>query len=572
MTTTRAWIALTLPLVACHALPEGSDAARHARFTDEYLASYYATHPIRSTGLGVHDHDAVMPEITPAGVRRRVEQLDEFSHRLADIDPAELSGHARLDHRILTHAIGAELFQHERVRTWARDPRLYNSLVARAVAGLAERQFAPLENRLRAMQSRLSGVPRFLAQARRNLEDVPALWVELAVRDAAGTVRFLEQDLGAMLVDQGLLDVEDELRRDWDSARSSASDAVRNYSAWLEQDLLPSADGDYRLGPELFAEKLRLEEFVTTDLDELWAMNERAILRYQDWVGRLAAEIDPAATPAAVMQTITADHPAPEDLVETARRMLVEARDFIVEREIVTLPSPGLPTVRPTPEYARMGFASMSTPGPFETVATEAYYNITNVDPEWSEEEQAQHLTYFNYPGLLGITVHEAMPGHFVQLLYEQRIPTDVRRVFTAGTLVEGWAHYTEQMMVDEGLGGGSPEIRLGQLRRALQRHARWYAGMALHVRGAGIEEVAARFAEIAYFAEFPALREVQRASFDPTYLYYALGRMQIFELREEYRRNVERDGRTFTLREFHDRFLTLGLPVPLAREVLIAE
>jgi uncharacterized protein (DUF885 family) len=212
----------------------------------------------------------------------------------------------------------------------------------------------------------------------------------------------------------------------------------------------------------------------------------------------------------------------------------------------------------------------MSTPGPFETEATEAYFSITGVDPSWTPEEQEQHLTYFNYPGLLGISVHEAMPGHYVQLLYQRQLPTDIRKVFVPRSFVEGWAHYAEQMMVDEGMGDGDPRVRLGQLRRALQRHARWDASLALHVSNESVEEVAERFGEIAYFAPFPALRETQRATFEPTYLYYALGRMQILELREDYKRSLESRGKKFSLQEFHDRLLTLGLPLTLAREVLI--
>jgi len=212
----------------------------------------------------------------------------------------------------------------------------------------------------------------------------------------------------------------------------------------------------------------------------------------------------------------------------------------------------------------------MSIPGPFEESATESFYNITNVDPTWSAEQQAQHLTYFNHPGLLGVSIHEAMPGHFVQLHYKRRLESRVRRVLAGATLVEGWAHYAEQMMIDEGLGDGRPEIRLGQLRRALQRHARWYAALALHTSDSSIDEVSRRFAEIAYFAEFPARREVLRGTYDPLYLSYALGRMQILELRENYRKQRDADGSGFTLKEFHDRFLKLGLPAPLAGELML--
>ncbi|MGI9189290.1 MAG: DUF885 domain-containing protein, partial [Longimicrobiaceae bacterium] len=345
---------------------------------------------------------------------------------------------------------------------------------------------------------------------------------------------------------------------------------VEGFAEWLERDLLPRADGDFRLGKDVFERKLRYEEFTDLSAERLAEINEEAIRDYQAWVAREAARIDPNRTPREIMDSLTSVHPTAEELLPTARRDLEQAKAFILRNDIVTLPSDRMPVVRETPPYARTGFASMSTPGPFETVATEAYYNITNVDPGWSEEQKEQHLTYFNYPGLLGVTVHETMPGHFVQLLYEQQVPTEVRKVFTPASLVEGWAHYAEQMMVDEGLGGDDPGIRLGQLRRALQRHARWDAGLSMHAFGDSVAAAAERFQEIAYFAPFPALRETQRGTYNPTYLYYALGRMQILKLREDYRRHLEARGEEFSLRDFHDRFLRLGLPVPLAREALM--
>jgi uncharacterized protein (DUF885 family) len=226
--------------------------------------------------------------------------------------------------------------------------------------------------------------------------------------------------------------------------------------------------------------------------------------------------------------------------------------------------------MRPTPEFSRSGFASMSTPWPFETNATASYYNITLVDPSWTERQKNEHLTYFNYPGLLGISIHEVMPGHFVQLLYRQQVPTDLRKIFMPASLIEGWAHYTEQMMIDEGFGDFDPATRLGQLRRALQRHARWHVGMAMHVSGESILDAAIEFSEIAYFADFPALRETQRGTYNPTFLYYALGRMEILRLREDYQSSLESRGETFSMREFHDTLLQQGLPISLAREALI--
>jgi uncharacterized protein (DUF885 family) len=544
--------------------------AEYDRFAREFLDWYYEANPVRATGLGIHRYDDRLQDLSRAGIERRTEALRGWLRRLEAIDRAALAGDARLDHRVLEYAIRAQLLELEEVRGWEREPATYVGAVSGGTSSLSSRTFAPVDQRMRSMMARWEQVPAVLAAARANLRDVPELWAGGAAGSARGTVSFLRDDLPAALADQGLERVDPALRAEWDAARLRTIARMEEFAAWLRDDLGPRARGDFRLGRDVFERKLKYEEHVELSADELREVNERAVRDYKAWVAREAARVDPRRDPAAVMDSITGIYPPPERLIATARAQLDTIRRFIVEQGIVTLPSDRMPTVRETPPYARGGFASMDTPGPFETAATEAYYNITNVDPDWTPEQKAQHMTYFNYPGLLGITVHEAMPGHFVQLLYEQQIPTEVRKVFTPASLVEGWAHYTEQMMVDEGLGGGSPAVRLGQLRRALQRHARWHAGLAMHAFGESVEDAAERYQEIAYFAPFPALREVQRGTSDPTYLYYALGRMQILKLREDYRRHLEAQGKPFSLREFHDTFLRLGLPVSLAREVMI--
>lgn len=549
---------------------EVSELEKYDTFARSFLDWYYAAHAVRATDLGIHDYDHLLPDWSQSAVEDRTRALREWLGKLEGIRRDQLSGDAFYDYRILEYAIRAELLDLEEVRRWERNPMHYISVVSGALSSLADRDFAPVSERMKSMTARMERIPALLEHARTNLQDVPPLWVELAARNARGLVSFLESDLQAALAAQGLDAVDEAEKSRWDTARAATIAQVNTFSDWLEADLAPRATGDFRLGKDIFERKLLLEEHVDIGAERLMAVNDSAIARYQKWVAREAARLDKRVTPAEVMKRITSKFPTPEMLIPTARQYVDQTKEFVIDRAIVTLPSNEMPVVRPTPEYARMGFASMSTPGPFETKATEAYYNITNVDPDWTEEQKAQHLSYFNFPGLLGITVHEVMPGHFVQLLFEQQIPTEVRKVFTPASLVEGWAHYAEQMMVDEGLGDGDATIRLGQLRRALQRHARWYAGLSMHAFGVEIEDAARRYQEIAYFAEFPALRETQRGTYNPTYLYYALGRMQILKLREDYRALKISRGEQFSLREFHDEFLRLGLPVALAREVLL--
>lgn len=550
--------------------PASAADAAYTRVAREYLDWYAAANPTRATRLGLHMHDAHLPDVSAEALGRKAGALRAWLVRLEQVERGALTGDAAVDIHVLENAIRADLAELEEQRPWEKDPGYYVGLISSGLDSLSSRDFAPVAERLRTLRSRMARIPGVLDAAKANLKGVPSLWARFAARDARGVVTFLRADLPQALEAQGFSRVDAAEREAFTRAREEAARHLEGYATWLEGELLPKADGDFRLGRERFEKKLSLEEHVTLSADQLRDINERAIREYKAWVAREAAKVDPKATPEQVMASLVKDHPTAEQLIPTARAQLVELQRFVRERDILTLPSDRLPTVRETPPYARLGFASMDTPGPFETKATEAFYNITNVEPGWTPEQQAQHLTYFNRAGLLGITVHEAMPGHFVQLLYESRIPTDVRKVFNAASVVEGWAHYTEQMMVDEGLGNGDPRVRLGQLRRALQRHARWYAALALHVYGEPLEAVAKRYAEIAYFEPFPALREVERGTSNPTYLYYALGRMQILKLRDDYRRHLEARGEPFVLKDFHDRFLRLGLPVSLARGVLI--
>jgi uncharacterized protein (DUF885 family) len=569
-------LALIVALVAGGSIGSDREAGEPGetfeRFAAEYIEAYFAAHPSQATKYGIHAHDSRLRDMSRPSIRRRTRELAGWLERLERIDAGQLEQDARLDYRVLDHAIRAELLELEHVRGWQHDPMLYNRLMTDGSASLVDRQFAPLAQRLTDLIARLRQYPAMIQSARKNLRDVPAAWTELAVKNTRGHVKFLREEVPAALRAQGLDRLEPVLRARWALTRRDVLQELERFAVWLERELLPRSDGNFRLGRELYERKLLYEEHVSMTVDELVETNEQAIREYRQWVARESARLDPERTVEEVMRSVTGQFPSPDDLIPTARRNVEQAREFVRDQRIVTLPTDQLPIIRPTPEYARSGFASMSTPGPFETRATEAYYNITNVDPSWSEEQQQQHLTYFNFPGLLGISIHEAMPGHFVQLLYQRELPTDVRKVFAPASLVEGWAHYTEQMMIDEGLGDGDPAIRLGQLRRALQRHARWYAALALHTGDATIEETAQRFGEIAYFAPFPARRETLRGTYDPTYLVYALGRMQIFELREDYRRYRQSRGETFSIGEFHDRFLRLGLPVSLAREVLIPD
>ncbi|MEL7372182.1 MAG: DUF885 domain-containing protein [Myxococcota bacterium] len=541
--------------------PRPAAAEVFDRFAESYIDWYLQEHPAHATYLGVHDYDAFSTKHTAEAYEARKQQLSQWLTKLNAIDRSTLKGDRFFDHRILEYQLRSRLLSIAEIEYWRKDPRVYSNAALIGVAPLVDRRFAPLTERLKSITARLKAFGAIFAAAQRNLSAVPPLWAKLATNSTRGAVTYLESSLPQALKAEGFDQLAPSIRAPFEQARTEALQATQAYLEWMTTDLAKNADGDFRLGKELFEKKLRFEEHVDLTCEQLKDQNERAIAFYQKWVARTAKRIDPEASSKAVMASITEDFPPPAALISTATKLVADAQTFVQEKQIIPLPTDLLPTVRPTPAYRRLSFGSMSAPGPFETKATEAYYNITNVDPTWDEERQKQHMTYFNYPGLLGISVHEAVPGHYTHSLYRRQSPSRVRKIFVPRSLTEGWAHYVEQMMVDEGFGDGDPKVRLGQLRRALQRHARWYAGVAMHCFGTPLEEAAKRYQEIAYFAAFPALREVQRGTSDATYLYYALGRMEILRIRQ-----LERDrrGQAFNLGRFHQALLAQGLPLPL--------
>jgi uncharacterized protein (DUF885 family) len=269
------------------------------------------------------------------------------------------------------------------------------------------------------------------------------------------------------------------------------------------------------------------------------------------------------------MESVSDDHPGDSDLIPFASKTAESIRQFVVDRKIIPIPSDVRATITPTPPYMRStGFAFMDTPGAFERQAREAFYYITPAEPDWSRTRKEEHLRLFNRPVMDVITIHEAYPGHYVQFLYAKEFPTRVRKLTSCGTNVEGWAHYTEQMMLEEGFGAGNPKIKLAQLAEALVRDARYVAGIKLHTQNMKVEQAARIFIEKAFLAPSTAYEEARRGAYNPTYLYYTLGKLQIYKLREDYKRLK---GSGYSLAGFHTDFIKQGpIPLKLVRRILL--
>ena len=539
------------------------DTARaFAKFVDDYFASRYEAHPSEGTAVGLHQYDMRLEDLSKPKILARISELKVQERELQSIRPTGLDD--QIDAKILEGQILSELFDLETLRYWETNPMVYAGLPGGAIDGLMKRNFAPAADRLRLVIAREQAIPAVFQAARANLTHPPKEFTNLAIRMAKGSVGFFEDSVNRWAKEAAGADIR--LYQDFDRANKTAIIAVQEFAHWLESDLLKQSNGRYAIGAEHFLTKLKYDEMIDMPLDKLLERGEAQLAKDYAAFVATARSIDPAKSPADVMQSLSNDHPTASDLIPSVRRSIEDSRKFLIDKKIVTVPSEVRPRIEETPPYARSGsFASMDTPGPYETKATEAFYYVTPVESDWDAKHAEEHLRLYNPPVVAMINVHEAYPGHFLQFLYAPRYPTKTRKLTYCSSNVEGWAHYTEQMMVDEGFGGGDLKIRLAQLQEALLRDCRYVVGIKLHTQGLSVEDGAKIFVEKGFQEPANAYEESRRGAYNPTYLYYTFGKLEIQDLRDEYK--AKKGG---GLRGFHDAFVAQGgMPIALLRQIL---
>jgi hypothetical protein len=542
--------------------------AEYARLVDRFFEdATFRFHPTAATEAGLHAYDRLLEDHSRASVEAQVAALRSFLAKFEALDPKRLSPVSAADRDLVTAQIRAALLELETVRMWEKDPDGYSSGVARSVFLLMSRKFAPPAERLRAVIAREKLMPGVFAAARINLKAPPRLYTEVALEQIPGIVGFFKDDVPA-----AFKEVRDRsLLAEFAASNGAVVAALEAYGTFLKDDLLPRSNGDFRLGRETYAKKLLYEEMVDIPLDRLLAIGYQDLRRNQERFRETALLIDPQRTPQEVLAELEKDHPAPDRLLQTFRDALGGLRDFIVQHRIITLPSPEPPILEETPPFERaLTSASMETPGPFETVAKEAFFNVTLPEPSWTPEQVEELMAGFSRGTIISTAIHEAYPGHYMQFLWLRRVDTKVRKLLGSGTNGEGWAHYCEQMMLDEGYGGGDPRLRLGQLQDALLRNARYIVGIEMHTGAMTYEQGVEFFVKQGYQTRINAERETKRGTSDPTYLVYTLGKLQILKLREDLRARL---GPKFSLQEFHDRLLGMGWPpLKMVRKAMLGD
>jgi len=536
-------------------------------FVDEYLAWLHEVHPTNATFDGVHLHDDLLEDLSRASIDAQIRALGGFSRRLAAIDPARLTDVERLERPALDANIQSRLFELETVRTWDRNPQCYGDLLSTSLAGQVLFDYAPLAERARRVLSKLRQAPRLMQAARDNVKDPPGIFIKVGLESLRGTLRFIEDDLPRAFANLDDLHVLGDLA----DAATEASRAVGGYIEYLENDLASRARGAFRLGRDRLQQKLQLDEGITLDADRLLAIATRELRATQDEFRRAASRLD-AKDPIEAWARAKAEHPAAGQVVSTVQQQLEELATFIQRHDLVTLPAGQQVQVAPTPRFYRWTFASMWTPGPFETRPLRAYYYITDTDPSWPADRQEEHLRDLNYGALWAISIHEVYPGHFLHYQLLRQVPSTLRKsiLFSSTAMVEGWAHYSEQMMVEAGFRRQDSIVRLGQLSEALIRLCRLVVGLRLHGEDLSVEQGVRFFREEAYLEEGSARREAERGTFDPSYVLYSLGKLMVLKLRDDYKAAT---GDRFVPRAFHDGLLANGtLPLWLHRNLMLGE
>ncbi len=556
---------LTFALLAASpapAEPSGGDAA-YVALAKSYYAEAFRLSPISATEVGIHDYDDQIGDFSAAGVAQQLAVDHDYLAKLDAIDPSSLSASVALDRTLLENSLRDDLLLNDTLAQWKHNPDDYTESASGAVFTVMSKDYAPLATRMGYAIAREKLIPGLLQDAEKNITTVDAVTQRIAAEDAAGSVDFFKESVP--LAFDAVKDAS--LQAQLKSANAAVMEAMGAYARWIKT-LKPS--GTFAIGADAYRQRLLYEDALDMPLDQYLGVGEKALAQTRAQFVATAKEIDPKATPLQVYLSITRIHPAPDALLSTAQRDLVRLRAFVETKQLVTLPTDANIKVVETPPFERATTtASEDSPGPLETVATQSYYNVTPVDPTWSAKQKEEYLAQFNDFEFPIISAHEVYPGHFTNFAIERGLDLSLtRKLSLSSEFAEGWAHYSEQMMVDEGWGNGDPRVRLAQLDEALLRECRYIVGVKLHTQGMTLDAAERTFTSQCFQTPQVALEESLRGTQDPMYGYYTLGKLMILKLRSDYKKKL---GSAFTLEKFHDDLLSRGdPPIPLLRPFIL--
>jgi uncharacterized protein (DUF885 family) len=545
--------------------PPANSSVAYDKLVNDYFDGYFPFHPTEGTADGFHQYDQMLEDYSQKSRDAEIAFLAQQKQLFGAFHPESLSQDQRADIEMVSNAVDARLLELQQVRSWQRNPDGYSSSPTYSIFILMSRNFASPEQRLQSVIAREQKMPANFAAAKANLKDVPQVYTQIALLQLPGIISFFQND-----VPTAFKAVSDpKLLAAFKASNDKVIFELQRYQDFLKTDLLPISNGDFRLGAEVYRKKLLYEEMVDIPLERLLQIGYDDLHKNQAELKRVAAEIDPSKTPEQILEQLEQDHPQPDQLLQTFRDTFNGLVTFIQQKQIITLPSPVRPIVEETPPFGRaLSSASMDTPGPYEDKATEAFFNVTLPEPDWPAQRTKEWMEGFNRGTIISTAVHEAYPGHYTQFLWVKQAPSKVRKLVGCGSNSEGWAHYSEQMMLDEGYGNGDLKLRIGQIQDALLRDARYIVGIQMHTGNMTLPQATDFFIKEGHQTPAVAEREAKRGTADPTYLVYTLGKLEIMKLRADYKQKM---GEKFNLEQFHDEFMKQGYPpVKIIREKML--
>ena len=535
------------------------------RLSGRLIQEYWDFYPTAGSRIGRHEYDGRLPDLTPTSLSRRRESVRRGLSQVSAIDPRGSTSEDRLSHRLLEQFLRRELFTLTEMRPWENNPMRQVGYLN--VGSYVRRDYAPLADRLRSASQVLAQIPEFLQilDAALSGGELGAPVLDMSIEAYAGMARFYRRDL-----EQAVSGFDDPaILSEFNRLRGSAAAAVDRFVELLKARR-EGAPPEFAIGAPMYQAMMSEGEAVTLPVEDLERVGQANLDENLAQLAEVAAGIGPGRAVDDIVADISRNHPTADSLIPDTREMLEALRQAMIDLDVLSFPSEDRCQVMETPAYMRYAFAAMDSAGALETNASESYYYVTPVEPEWTPVQREEWLSNFNYDTLKIISIHEVYPGHFVHHLHNKyggKLPL-VNRVATSYAFTEGWAHYTEEMVVGTDYARGQPNLVLTQLLEALVRNCRYLCSIRMHTQGMTVDQATRFFMDNAYMGELPARREALRGTFDPGYLNYTLGKLMIKKLAQDYRR--EKAG-AFSLKDFHDQLLSYGSPaLPLVREVML--
>lgn len=514
------------------------------------LSQYLRARPNAGVEIGLHEYDGALPDFTAEGLAGTVQSTAAAINTLEAFDPAPLDAHQRAERAALLTTLEEVRFRIEVLKEPQRNPMFYVGILD--LTPYVSRDYAPIEQRAEAIISFAEAVPAHLTAAKANLDpNLPRTFIQTALIQARGTASFARTDVPAAMKSLP----EGPLAARLAKALEGMATALDGYAGYLEEASGRATD-EFALGPEVFARMLQSTQGIDVDLGQLEAAIREDLERNLAAMKDAAAKISPKKSTAAVIAKVQKDKPKLDRVLEEATAQSVKMRAFLLEKDIVTIPSEDKAQVVETPPFMRWNSAFLSSAGVFETKPLPSFYYISPPDPSWSKAKQRDYV-----PGrtdLLFITIHEVWPGHFLHSLHLKKSDSKVLKALWNYATGEGWAHYTEEMMWDAGF-TDDPAVHVGQLQNALLRNVRSLCTIGLHTQGMTVETCRKMFVEQAYQSEGNAEQESRRGTFDPMYLAYTTGKLIIKKMRADLEAKAEAEGKPFDAKAFHDELLSYG-------------